>query len=551
MRYILKKHAFTLCVLLMFLFFAPGGAAWGATFSGDGSGTATDPYIITTAAQLDEARNFLDSHFKLENDIDLTDYLAESSAGWLPIGTNTDPFTGGFDGNNKKITELWIDQTDEDYLGLFGRASNATISNLGVEISAAGVSGKDYIGSLLGYQVGGSITDCCAAGNITATGIHIGGLVGYLGSGGNIIDSYAAGDITTTEDFVGGLVGYQDSYSQITTSYATGNVSGASNTGGLVGYQTSDSQITSCHTAGNVSGRHYVGGLVGRQASDSQITTSYATGSITATGNSTGGLVGYQASDSQIMTCYATSNIISTGDNAGGLVGYQYEGSITNSYATGDVSSVGNIGGLVGYQTSSSQITNSFATGNIVSTGDNSGGLAGYQDGGSSIENCYAMGNITSTGENTGGLVGNQSSDSTITNSYRYIYLTINGDLISTVDPSGNHGGVRNLTQFKTQSTYSDSTTLGGGGWLFNPYGPWHWDDEGFPKLNMGVEENPFVTGTQEATATLKVSFQGRTAESPANVEMLTVKWIKDGVVISPEQTTATNENGEAPITLP
>ena len=50
-------------------------------------------------------------------------------------------------------------------------------------------------------------------------------------------------------------------------------------------------------------------------------------------------------------------------------------------------------------------------------------------------------------------------------------------------------------------------------------------------------------------TATLKVRFQGR-SDGPANVEKLTVKWIKDGVTSS-DVTVNTDETGAAPITLP
>lgn len=46
-----------------------------AQFAG-GTGSESDPYIIETAEQLNEVRNHLDgNHFRLNADIDLTDYL--------------------------------------------------------------------------------------------------------------------------------------------------------------------------------------------------------------------------------------------------------------------------------------------------------------------------------------------------------------------------------------------------------------------------------------------------------------------------------------------
>ena len=49
-------------------------------FSG-GSGTEADPWVITTAAQLNAVRNHLGGHYRLSADIDL------SGMNWTPIGT--------------------------------------------------------------------------------------------------------------------------------------------------------------------------------------------------------------------------------------------------------------------------------------------------------------------------------------------------------------------------------------------------------------------------------------------------------------------------------
>ena len=75
----------------------------------EGDGTAKSPYQITTAEQLDQVRNYLDKHFILTEDIDLSGY-----ENWEPIGMfqplsekeedaeTANPkvaFTGNFDGN--------------------------------------------------------------------------------------------------------------------------------------------------------------------------------------------------------------------------------------------------------------------------------------------------------------------------------------------------------------------------------------------------------------------------------------------------------------------
>lgn len=91
-------------------------------------------------------------------------------------------------------------------------------------------------------------------------------------------------------------------------------------------------------------------------------------------------------------------------------------GSIENSYATGDVS-VGNgvgalhgggvafAGGLVGRQAANVSIANSYATGEITGgTGSSDGGLAGR---GGSISNSYATGDVAvGNSSNAGGFVG-------------------------------------------------------------------------------------------------------------------------------------------------
>ena len=95
-------------------------------------------------------------HFKLSNNIDLTSYLAaggaghNDGAGWNPIGNASNKFSGTLNGAGFKITGLWINRSGTDYIGLFGNADGANISNLGIEIAASGVSGGNYLGGLAG-----------------------------------------------------------------------------------------------------------------------------------------------------------------------------------------------------------------------------------------------------------------------------------------------------------------------------------------------------------------------------------------------------------------
>lgn len=69
-------------------------------WSGTGAGTSGDPYIVDTAARFDEVRTELAAYFRQTVDLALTDYQA--GAGWVTIAD----FTGTYDGNNKKITQI-------------------------------------------------------------------------------------------------------------------------------------------------------------------------------------------------------------------------------------------------------------------------------------------------------------------------------------------------------------------------------------------------------------------------------------------------------------
>ncbi|MDR0296339.1 MAG: hypothetical protein LBH91_09255 [Prevotellaceae bacterium] len=104
MKYLSLKRFPLLLYAFSFLLFTPASAQ----FSG-GTGVNGDPYIITTPAQLDSVRHSLSAHFKLNNNIDLGDYLAPcgagyaqwQDAGWELIGDEYDniSFIGSLDGN--------------------------------------------------------------------------------------------------------------------------------------------------------------------------------------------------------------------------------------------------------------------------------------------------------------------------------------------------------------------------------------------------------------------------------------------------------------------
>lgn len=136
------------------------------------------------------------------------------------------------------------------------------------------------------------------------------------------------------------------------------------------------------------------------------------------------GLLGFADSNAVIRRVGLISVNVSGNSAVGGLVGYN-EGTVTDSYATGDVAGgEANLGGLVGYNKGT--VTDSYAAVNVsgcdhVSENDGriecpNGGLVGINRGGT-VSGSYAVGSV-SGGEQVGGLVGWNLDGGVITTSY-------------------------------------------------------------------------------------------------------------------------------------
>lgn len=259
-----------------------------------GNGTQDYPYLIETAEQLNNVRNFLggaykDTYFQLTAPIDLSSY-----SNWEPIGDAYHPFCGHFYGavydNDTEsdvfypISNLTINRPNEQQVGLFGFFASAEI--WGVAIRNANVSGgsDSGTGALVGQSVSYIDSEyrqtwielCSVTGSVTAVGGYaVGGLVG-MATDTLIAQSYSTADVTVTLSYVaGGLVGFLYR-SIIDNSYATGSVTFTGieeYAGGLVGRST-ESDIYYCYAAGKVSGDGEIGALIGLR-NDSIITQSY------------------------------------------------------------------------------------------------------------------------------------------------------------------------------------------------------------------------------------------------------------------------------------
>ncbi len=288
-----------LTAVLLFLQILTIPAAFAATYSG-GSGIDGNPYLISTPADLLTLSNPANSgdwskHFLMTNDIDMT-----GVTGFTPIGDATIAFSGAYDGNFHTVQHLDVSLPEQDYVGAFGRLSDASclVKNLGVYDCT--VAGHNNVGGLVGYLHEGTVTACYTTGAVEGSLENIGGLVG--GNNGAITECFSAAHVTAVAGgYEGGLVGSNFSLGSVIACYASGTVSrtgsGGIYIGGLAGVNSGN--VTACYSTGEVraNGGSYVGGLAGGNAG-------VVTGSVwnVETGGNSGGSAGKGLSTTQMKT---------------------------------------------------------------------------------------------------------------------------------------------------------------------------------------------------------------------------------------------------------
>ncbi len=312
-----------------------------------GSGTVLDPYQISTVFHLNNVKNFPNSNFSLQNDLSLTpsDYSDEEE-GWVPIGSESFPFTKTFAGNDFTISNLFINRGLSDNIGFFGYVENGTVSNL--NLTNVNITGNNKVGGLVGYQKDAGVEH-----------------------------STVTGSVTSINDRVGGLVGNQEG-ATVEHSMFSGSVTGDFWVGGLIGFQGESSSTTNSSSDALINGTGIIGGLIGNSVS-SGIEQSFSTSEVHASGDHAGGLVGINSASTITESYYAGEGVF--GDiNVGGLVGENESSSaISNSYSVGGVEGTSHVGGFVGLNSSSNLIDNYSAgmvTG-VQSTGGFLGEIAG------------------------------------------------------------------------------------------------------------------------------------------------------------------------------
>ena len=199
---------------------------------------------------------------------------------WVPIGNNYSSYEGTFDGNGKTITNLYINATQQ-YMGLFGYTYQSTIKNLTFENTNV-TNTNYYTGVLVGKAHWGSTLQNIKISNTCQIkgDYYTGGIAGNLDGNAYNCVNYAT---VQGKECVGGLFGYYSRTDYSITACANyGNVTASSmKAGGLVGYFDSGT-IQDCANYGDVKGTERVAGMVGN-VNEGKIQNVFSYGNISAT----------------------------------------------------------------------------------------------------------------------------------------------------------------------------------------------------------------------------------------------------------------------------
>ena len=321
-----------LCLIALSALILPVSAA--------GTGEVGDPFVITTATELQSIQNNLTAYYVLDNNIDL------SGVTWTPIATGGQ-FIGELDGAGYTISNLNLNLSLNASVGLFSVASSgASFKN--IMIDSFTVVGENNVGALVGRIIMSEAThDWCVIDNVDVTNSNVRANTSYAGSIYGYGQTYAHvrmndcdvsdGKVTTGSNYCGGLVGFGASTSSVLemtecTAVRMSLTTGSYYCGGLVGYGASTSSVlnvTDCIVRDSVitTGSHNCGGLVGSGAYTSSV---------------------LNVNDCEVNEC----TVVAGTSSAGGIVGetYQSDSTITNSFVTDTtvLSASGKAGGIGG-----------------------------------------------------------------------------------------------------------------------------------------------------------------------------------------------------------
>lgn len=262
----------------------------------EGDGSEGNPFLISTPTQLRVVAYLTvgNYHFRQINDIDLSNSYAETGTDtdkfihnngkkfYAPIGTDTAPFDGVYDGQGYKITGVKSNRGNENDIGVFGVVKQngvliPTIKNLHVElmstdnVNVQGIIGGTNVGGIVGRIENGIVENCSVTVGTVTGKQNVGGIAGNFTSS-RIINCFTQSDVNAfnnevAKPYAGGIVGYVTDAvnfnSTISGCFASGSIyastkdanSDLSNSAGIVAYlaNSTDLVVDNCLFTGTTS----------------------------------------------------------------------------------------------------------------------------------------------------------------------------------------------------------------------------------------------------------------------------------------------------------
>lgn len=230
-----------------------------------GSGTAEDPFLVSTAENLvtiSERVNSGNTQYASAYFLQTAEICLDGTS-FVPIGTKEHPFTGSYDGGGYLIAyDDWT--LTGSHGGVFGYANNAVFTDMIVDMNLmldnpdgrvmAGMICAEYEGTVASNHP--VMARCYATGSIRATSGKMGSYVGsffgrvYIQRGSfTVADSMSLADISSesTVSYTGGLIGYLfcagAAPASITRCYSDGDITATATFnayagGGIAYFQT-------------------------------------------------------------------------------------------------------------------------------------------------------------------------------------------------------------------------------------------------------------------------------------------------------------------------
>jgi len=365
------------------------------TFAG-GSGSKSNPYLVSNPRQFDNLRGSSDKCFAQTRDIDFDHSLDTSgigeTGGWVPI----EEFSGSYDGGGFSLINLFPMSLGDQNWGIFKRLNGASFSNLTIGPLLADVTSAQQVGILALYAGDAPVKLSSCVNNADLATIYsdnvgagsIAGLIGSCTTDLTLENCSNNGRLAAPQEVNNGSVcGLLGSFAQgkkltLIGCSNTGDLSGTS-AAGLVGFinnlQDGSLSVSGCSNSGSVQGRAEAAGLFRDIEIDdiAEFSACENSGAVKASGLQgecfAGGLIGklgsYITSNAKtISACKNSGNVrldtVSSSGNIGGLLGTNNavltieKSSSTGSVTIGEMQSgTGCAGGLVGFSSTGNEVT--------------------------------------------------------------------------------------------------------------------------------------------------------------------------------------------------